>query len=131
MTPRLRLTSLLAAAALAAALAAGCGGDDGGSGSGGGNGAGSAPEQTPQQVVDRGDAAGGKQVFADNCAACHGEDGGGGTGPELAGRQEFASPDVVVEQVRDGGGGMPGFEGRLSDQELADVSAYVVGELAK
>ena len=118
MTPRSRLICLLAAAAAVTA----CGGDDG---DGGG-----APQRPPQQVVDAGDPTRGRQVFADNCAACHGADGGGGSGPELAGREEYTNPEVVVEQIREGGGGMPAFGDDLSEQELADVSAYVVKDLA-
>jgi mono/diheme cytochrome c family protein len=30
-----------------------------------------------------------------------------------------------VEQIRNGGGGMPAFGDRLSDQEIADVAAFV------
>lgn len=121
MRSRSALVSLLAAAALLAA----CGGDDGGGGDGG-----SGDGPPPQQVVDAGDPAKGKEVFGSNCAACHGADGGGGTGPALAGEQEFTDPGVVVEQVREGGGGMPAFGDKLSEQELADVSAFVVEELA-
>ena len=121
MLTRSWILSLIAVAALA-----GCGGDDGDDG-GGGNGQ---PEQTSQQVVDAGDPAAGQEVFSQNCAACHGDDGGGGTGPALAGEQEYTNPDVVVPQIRDGGGGMPAFGGRLSEQELADVSAFVVKDLA-
>jgi mono/diheme cytochrome c family protein len=115
----LRATALLAIVALGALPLAGCG-DDGGESSG----------PPPQQVVDQGDPAAGKQVFADNCAACHGADGGGGSGPKLAGEQAYTDPGVVVDQVRNGGGGMPAFGDRLSAQELADVSAFVVRELA-
>ncbi|HEX8084461.1 MAG TPA: cytochrome c [Solirubrobacteraceae bacterium] len=117
MGSRLLLASLLATAALLGA----CGGDDS---------SGSSDGRPPQQVVDSGNAAKGKDVFGQNCAACHGGDGGGGTGPKLAGVSEYANPDVVVEQVREGGGGMPAFGDRLSEQELADVSAYVVKDLA-
>lgn len=115
-----RLTPLLAAVSLAALPLAGCGGDDSDEPSG----------PPPQQVVDQGDAAAGKQVFADNCAACHGGDGGGGSGPKLAGEDAYTDPQAVVDQVRNGGGGMPAFEDRLSAQELADVSAFVVKDLA-
>jgi mono/diheme cytochrome c family protein len=69
-------------------------------------------------------------VFAGNCAACHGGDGGGGSGPKLAGEEAYTNPDVVVPQIREGGGGMPGFADQLSEQELADVSAFVVEDLA-
>ena len=127
MTARIRLTSLLAATALAAVPVAGCGGDGGG----GGGDAEDTPGPPPQQVVDSGRAAEGKQVFADTCAACHGADGGGGSGPRLQGEQAYTDPELVVKQIREGGGGMPAFGDQLSEQELADVSAFVVDELAR
>ena len=115
-----RLAPLLAAAGLAVLPLAGCGGDDGGESAG----------PPPQQVVDQGDATAGREVFGQNCAACHGGDGQGGSGPRLAGEQAYTDPEAVVGQIRNGGGGMPAFEDRLSAQELADVSAFVVKELA-
>jgi len=36
---------------------------------------------------------------------------------------DFAAAE---EQIRAGGGGMPAFEGQLSDEEIANVAAYVV-----
>jgi len=74
-----------------------------------------------------GDAQAGAQVFADNCATCHGDDGSGGAGPPL---DTFDDPTAVEQQVRNGGGGMPAFEGQLSDQEIADVVAYVTQDIA-
>src|SRR3712207_3562552 len=122
-----RLTTLLAAASLAVAFPlAGCGGGDDSSGGGGG---GTQAEQPPAEVVAQGDPANGKKVFASNCSACHGDKGQGVSGPDL--RQEsFKNPDVVVNQVRNGGGGMPAFKDQLSSQELSDVSAFVTKELA-
>jgi mono/diheme cytochrome c family protein len=115
----IRRASLLAAAALGALALAGCGGDGG------------EPEgPPPAQVVESGDPAQGEQVFAGNCAACHGGEGGGGTGPKLAGEAELTDPEQVVDQIREGGGGMPSFGDRLNEQELADVSAFVVEQLA-
>ena len=122
MTSRL-VASLLAVAALAVPFSA-CGGDDGDSGGGESSG------PPPQQVVDSGDPAKGEQVFADNCASCHGGDGGGGSGPKLQGEESYTDPETVVSQVREGGGGMPGFSDQLSAQELADVSAFVTKDLA-
>ena len=119
MTSRSHLITLLVAAALLAA----CGGDDGGGGSG--------DTRPPAQVVAAGDPAQGKEVFGSNCAACHGGEGGGGTGPRLAGEQELTDPGAVVDQIREGGGGMPPFGDKLSEQELADVSAFVVEDLAR
>ncbi|HEV2813827.1 MAG TPA: cytochrome c, partial [Solirubrobacteraceae bacterium] len=88
------------------------------------------PEMPPEQVVAAGDAAKGREVFGASCAACHGADGGGGSGPKLAGEQAYTDPATVVNQVRNGGGGMPAFADSLDEQELADVSAFVVEELA-
>ena len=115
-----RLAPLILAGCLAVLPLSGCGGEDGDEATG----------PPPQQVVDQGDPAAGEQVFADNCAACHGGDGGGGSGPKLAGEESYTDPAAVVDQVRNGGGGMPEFKDRLSAQELADVSAFVVKDLA-
>jgi mono/diheme cytochrome c family protein len=74
-----------------------------------------------------GDAAAGATVFADNdCGNCHtlAAAGSSGTiGPNLDDLQpDF---DTVVEQVTNGGGAMPAFGGRLSEQQINDVAAYV------
>jgi mono/diheme cytochrome c family protein len=34
--------------------------------------------------------------------------------------------DGVVQQVTNGGGGMPAFQGTLSEQQIQDVAAFVV-----
>ena len=75
-----------------------------------------------------GDAAAGKEVFATaGCVSCHtlADAGTSGTvGPNLDEVQPSA--EAAYEQIRSGGGGMPPYEGQLSEQELADVTAYVV-----
>jgi mono/diheme cytochrome c family protein len=72
-------------------------------------------------------------VFAQNCAACHGEEGEGRIGQTLA--TEFASAEpgaYVIDVVTNGveGALMPAFGaeqgGPLSEQEIQDVSAYVL-----
>ncbi len=74
-----------------------------------------------------GDPEAGAEVFASaGCGSCHVfEDAGstGTVGPNLD--ESTASFEAAVEQIRSGGGGMPPFEGQLSDQEIADVAAYV------
>ena len=82
------------------------------------------PPPTKQAVAAT--AASGKDVFTSTCGGCHTlADAGtsGTTGPNL----DDAAPDEeeVAEQVREGGGGMPAFEGRLSDAEIEEVAAYV------
>jgi outer membrane protein assembly factor BamB len=68
----------------------------------------------------------GKEVFTANCGSCHTlADAGtsGNVGPNLDELQPDAG--TVEEQVRNGGGGMPAFEGRLSDEQIKAVAAYV------
>jgi cytochrome c553 len=78
----------------------------------------------------KGDAAAGKQVFADNCSTCHGAEGKGGNGgPDLTTIPNAKDLAKVTKQVADGGGGMPAFKGQLDDQGIADVSAFVVDTL--
>jgi mono/diheme cytochrome c family protein len=69
----------------------------------------------------------GKKIFVDaGCAGCHtlkaaGSDGG--AGPELTNINLSAA--AVAKQVENGGGGMPGFSGDLTDQQIKAVSEFV------
>ena len=76
----------------------------------------------------KGDPAAGKQVFLSvaACGGCHTlADAGssGNVGPNL----DDAKPsyDKVLTQVTNGGGAMPPFKGTLTEQQIADVAAYV------
>lgn len=85
-------------------------------------------ETTPAGV--QGDPVAGKEVFlsvaSPPCASCHTLSDAGSTGavgPNL----DDASPsyDKVVERVTGGAGVMPSFQGKLTEQQIADVAAYV------
>ena len=84
-------------------------------------------ETTPAAV--EGDPVAGKAVFtgASGCINCHtlADAGATGTvGPNLD--QAKPSADLVVERVTNGSpAGMPSFKGSLTDQQIADVAAYV------
>ena len=74
-----------------------------------------------------GDPANGKTIYASaGCGGCHtfSAAGSSGTvGPNLdAASIDF---DAAFQQIKNGGGGMPAFGDRLSDQEVADVAAFV------
>jgi cytochrome c553 len=74
-----------------------------------------------------GNAEAGREIFVTNCGSCHTlqEAGTSGTvGPNLD--QVTLDHDAVVEQVTNGGGGMPPFQGTLSEQQIQDVAAFVV-----
>ena len=89
-------------------------------GCGGGDGNGGDPTETLADTP-------GAKVFADaGCGNCHALDAAGTSatvGPDLDEAQPDA--DEVEQQVREGGGGMPSFEDRLSDQEIRDVAEFV------
>lgn len=97
----------------------GCGGDDDTDATT------TATEQTTTDTETT--TAAGREIFVADCGSCHAlSDAGtsGAIGPSLDG----IGLDVaaVEDQVRNGGGGMPAFEGDLSDEEIQAVSAYVV-----
>lgn len=78
-------------------------------------------------VAAQGDVAAGKAVFASaGCAGCHtlkAAGASGTVGPNLDDRKP--SPDRVVERVTNGLGVMPSFKGSLTEQQIADVAAFV------
>lgn len=113
---RTRTVILALTLALALGLAA-CGGGDGET----------ADETTTVETTTEGDSvAVGRTIFVESCGPCHTlSDAGttGATGPVLDGTS--LAQEQIAEQVRSGGGGMPAFEGDLSEDEIAAVSAYV------
>jgi quinohemoprotein ethanol dehydrogenase len=88
----------------------------------------SEPQGKPTSAT--GSAAAGKPIFANNCSTCHGPTGKGGNGgPDLTKIPSAKQLTVVVNQVTNGGGGMPPFKGTLTQQQIKDVSAYVVSDI--
>jgi mono/diheme cytochrome c family protein len=84
--------------------------------------------ETTTQPAGEGDAAAGKEIFLGSaaCGGCHTlADAGtsGSVGPNL----DDAQPDfaLVVDRVTNGQGAMPSFSSTLSEQQIADVAAYV------
>jgi mono/diheme cytochrome c family protein len=79
-------------------------------------------------AAGEGDPANGKEVFASaGCGSCHtlADAGSSGTiGPNLDDAQP--SFELAVDRVTNGASPMPAFKDQLSEQEIADVAAYVV-----
>jgi cytochrome c6 len=80
------------------------------------------------------DAAAGRRIFERKCASCHNSNGDGKT--IVAGHFRYAnlldgvwrsdgSLAAIEKQVRLGHDPMPGFEGKLSDEEIRQVAVYV------
>ena len=78
------------------------------------------------------DIEAGAQVFAGNCAACH-AGGNNVIQNEKTLRKEALEqylegglkPSSIVYQVTNGKNAMPAFGGRLDDDEIQNVAAYV------
>lgn len=80
------------------------------------------------------DAAAGRRIFERKCASCHNTNGDGKT--IVAGHLPYASlidgvwrsdgsPAAIEKQVREGRDPMPKFQGKLTDEEIRQVVAYV------
>jgi cytochrome c551 len=77
-----------------------------------------------------GNAELGAAVFGENCSTCHGATGHGGNGgPDLTTMPLAQSEEGAIQQVTNGGGGMPAFKGVLSEEEIENVAAYVAQEI--
>ena len=75
-----------------------------------------------------GAVAEGRQVFASaGCGACHTLADAGASVQMRARPRRAAQPSagLVVQRVTNGQGAMPSFAGRLSEDEIAAVAAYV------
>jgi mono/diheme cytochrome c family protein len=104
----------LSLAVLLTAFAAGCGGGG---------------EEPADPAPAAGDAA---KLFSDNCGNCHvlaAAGAAGKVGPDLD--QVKPGPDLVKTQVANGGGGMPAFRGKLSDEQIQQIADYVAENAGK
>jgi cytochrome c6 len=83
-----------------------------------------------------GNITSGAKVFDTNCAACHLR-GGNVVNAQKTLKQdalakyEMASLDAIKSQVTNGKNAMPAFKGRLNDQQIEDVAAYVLDQSEK
>jgi mono/diheme cytochrome c family protein len=85
-------------------------------------------ETTDTEPAAEGDPVAGKEVFlgASSCGGCHTlADAGttGAVGPNLDDSQP--SYELALDRVTNGQGGMPSFSSTLSEEQIADVAAYV------
>ena len=68
-----------------------------------------------------------KSLFTASCGCCHVlADAGttGTTGPNLDDAQPTL--DAAIEQITNGGGGMPPFEGQLTEEQIRALAEYLV-----
>jgi mono/diheme cytochrome c family protein len=76
-----------------------------------------------------GDSVAGAEIYATYCLPCHGAEGEGGIGVAMNPNEYVASSTTpeLLEFILDGreGTAMAGFDGRLSETEIADVIAFL------
>jgi uncharacterized membrane protein len=86
-----------------------------------------ADTKAPAAKSAKDSGADGKGVFTSaGCNACHtlsDANASGSGGPNLD--ESDASKEQIAAQVRSGGGGMPAYSGKLSDEEIEAVAEYV------
>jgi cytochrome c6 len=78
--------------------------------------------------VHAADVIKGGETYARLCANCHGQGGRPVMqgAPNLSRVDALMKPDAVLMQsIRSGRNGMPGFQGMLRDNEILDVVAYL------
>jgi mono/diheme cytochrome c family protein len=82
------------------------------------------------EAMAAGNPQAGAPIFSENCSVCHGATGHGGNGgPDLTTMPLAQTEEGAIQQVTNGGGGMPPFGGTLSEEEIHNVAAYVVQEI--
>src|SRR4029453_2887345 len=95
---------------------------------GGGDDSGGEATTTEAATTTAEGSAAGEAVFKDNCGSCHTLPAAGPAGAPRPHLEDLKPDEATVEQqVRHGGGGMPAFEGKLSDAQITAVASYVAG----
>lgn len=106
-------TALLFLASFATLNLTGCAGEDGG-------------DDVDAILALNGVVASGATVYDAQCKVCHGADGaGGGSFPSLVAMVPGQGDEEIVSIVLEGEAAMPEFRSKLSDQEVADLLAYL------
>jgi cytochrome c6 len=68
----------------------------------------------------------GGQLFKANCGSCHTLSAAGTSGTVGPNLDQISLPAAAIEaKIRSGGGVMPSFTGKLSDQQIKAIASYV------
>ncbi|MHA6483553.1 c-type cytochrome [Paenibacillus sp. strain BS8-2] len=76
----------------------------------------------PEVTVD---TAAAEAFYKSNCMGCHGDQYQGGMGPALAKVGGVMTKEEIYKKVLNGGGGMPAFEGKITDEELINLTTWL------
>ncbi len=71
-------------------------------------------------------------LYKSKCQVCHGADGKGSPAGQKMGVKDFHSPEVakasdaeLIAATKSGKGKMPKFEGKLTDDQIKELIAYI------
>jgi len=83
---------------------------------------------TTGEGEEGGEAEDGEAVFADaGCGGCHALEAAGTSGTVGPNLDQLKPPlDRAIQQIKNGGGGMPAFEDQLSEEQIRALAEYVV-----
>jgi mono/diheme cytochrome c family protein len=106
---------------------AGSGGSSGaGDAAGSGGVAGSGTTDRPTSIAAlTGDVTSGQALFTTNCVSCHGSDAKSGTAHENTPQTAASETAFAIQLILSGKESMPSFSSTLSDQQIADILAYL------
>ena len=72
-----------------------------------------------------GDNTRGEEFYNASCVVCHGPQATGGIGPRLAGNPVLSNEQAFWKTVSEGRHVMPPLEGALTEQQIADIQAWL------
>ncbi|QHS21744.1 PQQ-binding-like beta-propeller repeat protein [Virgibacillus sp. MSP4-1] len=90
-------------------------------------------DQDSNQTQNEGNASldQGRTIYENNCLSCHGDQGAGGhNGPSIKNSDITKDREKLIEQIKNGSGGMPPFGGTLSEDQINVLSDYIMEKLA-
>ena len=72
-----------------------------------------------------GDTQRGEGLYNASCVVCHGQRAAGGIGPRLAGNPVLSNEQAFWKTVYDGRHVMPPLKDALTEQQMADIKAWL------
>ena len=87
-----------------------------------------ADKNSPSGMASRhptGDDNRGEELYNASCVVCHGPRATGGIGPRLAGNPVLSNEQTFWKTVSEGRHVMPPLKGALTEQQIADIQAWL------
>lgn len=79
----------------------------------------------PERAVD---VSASEQLYQSLCISCHGDQLQGAMGPELATVGGKLTKEQLFKKISAGGGGMPAFKDRLTEEELITLTTWLASK---